>query len=61
MFPENKYKLREVNRLMDFKRGSVSYPKRVIFLSIYLLIHGGNDDLETQDDATVRIPKEYLD
>ena len=40
----------------------MSYPKRVIFfLNICLLIHGGKDDLEKQDDATVRIPKECLD
>ena len=27
----------------------------------YLFIHGGEDDLETQDDATVIIPNEWFD
>ena len=31
------------------------------FLKICLFIHGGKDDIETQDDATVRMPKECLD
>ena len=58
MLAENKQKLWESYQVMDLKRGNVSYPKRVIFLNIYLLIHGGKDNLQMQDDARFGIPDE---